>query len=344
MTHSPGIRRRRRATAASALLLAASLTAAGCSSGSGQDSAAGAGSKAVAPAGAPGGSGAKDDSPGARGSGSGPGGTPATGAVTPAPATYLVRTAELTVRTPHVADALAKARELAAAAGGYAGDEDTTVEARGHTQSSIQLRVPTAGYDRLLTGLAALGTLIGRTVNVEDVTGEVVDVGSRIKSQQASVARVRALMERADRLGDVVALEGELSTRQAALEALQAQQASLKSRTDLATVTLRLTEPPVRAAAPEPDRDDGFWGTVGDALGDGWKAFSTTVRTMLVVLSVTLPFLVAALLIWSVARSARRRLPRRSVTAPPPPFVPASLRAPATAPAAPGEEPEPSES
>ncbi|HEY5837094.1 DUF4349 domain-containing protein [Streptomyces sp.] len=335
-------RGRRGAGALFALLLAGSLAVAGCSSSGGSDSSSASADKA-APA-RPGGGRAQADSPsGATGDDAAPGGRPTTGARTPAPATYLVRTAHMTVRTPHVEDALNKARDLAAAAGGYAADEDTSVDARGHTRSSVQLRVPAAGYDRLLTDLAGLGTLLERRVSVADVTGEVVDVESRIKSQQASVARVRALMDRAARLSDVVSLESELSTREAALESLEAQQATLRSQTDLATVTLRLTEPPVRFVPPKPAAHDGFWTAVGHALEDGWHAFYLALRGTLVVLSVTLPFLLAGLLAWFAYRPVRRLLPRRR---PARTVAHASLHAPdgrpwqVPAPASHGEEPE----
>ena len=65
---------------------------------------------------------------------------------------------------------------------------------------------------------------------------------SRIKTQRASVARIRELMDQATKLSDVVTLEGELSSRQADLESLLAQQTSLKDRTSLATITLSLSE------------------------------------------------------------------------------------------------------
>ncbi|MYS22415.1 DUF4349 domain-containing protein, partial [Streptomyces sp. SID4948] len=214
----------------------------------------------------------------------------------PAPAGYLVRTAQLSVRTPHVERQLAAARACAADAGGYAGDEDTSVDAHGRTASSVQLRVPPAAYDRVLTELAGLGTLLGRKVSVQDVTGQVVDVNSRIASQRASLVRLRALMDHAQQLSAIVSLENELTTRETNLEALEAQQASLKSRTDLATITLRLSEPPARPAAPKPPRHHSFGASVGDALGDGWHAFWVTLRGALVALSVALPFLAVALL------------------------------------------------
>jgi hypothetical protein len=313
-TRSAGRRRagaRPRVAAAFALLLAGSLAAAGCgASGSGSSD------RAAAPAGVSqnGGSAADAGTPPAVATGGTPeagnGGAAAGGGrTTPAPTTYLVRTATLSVRTAQVRKQLDAARQDAVRAGGYAGDENTTVDAHGHARSTVQLRVPPAGYDRLLAELGGLGQLLDREVKVQDVTGKVVDVASRVKSQQASVDRVRGLMDKATDLTDVVSLEGELSTRESALESLEAQQQSLKSQTNLATITLRLSEPPARQAPPKSVRHDGFWTVVGHALGHGWHAFYLTLRVLLVVLSVALPFLAVAVLGTLAYRLLRRWLP-----------------------------------
>ncbi|WNI18493.1 DUF4349 domain-containing protein [Actinacidiphila sp. ITFR-21] len=316
----------RRVGAAGALLLACALALAGCGSsgGASSDSAA---SAAKAPAVAPGTAAGGQDSADGEDAGSAPaatGGAP--GAKTQAQAqaqaqaAYLVRTTELSIRTRDVEGRLDKARAYAVQAGGYVGGEDTTAVG-GHTASTLRLRVPAAAYDQVVARLAGLGTLLSRTASVEDVTGQVVDVDSRVASQRASVARVRALMDRATRLSDIVSLEGELSTRESALEALEAQQASLKARTELFTITLRLTEPAARTVPPAPAGHDGFWASVGHALGDGWHGFSVTVRVVLVVLSLTLPFLAVAALGWFLYRVVRRRLPAGPGSGP-------SLRAP----------------
>jgi hypothetical protein len=328
--HRPLLRRRRRRTlaaAAGALLLAASLAVAGCDASS-HDSASDAAPNIAQnrAGGAPQSGGPADSASGAKsGANSGTGATSgstgsngsSSGRKTPAPApSYLVRTADISVRTPHVADQLTKARQLAVAAGGYSGDENTTTDSRGSLESTVQLRVPPAAYDKLLDDLAALGTQLSRKVSVEDVTGQVVDVDSRIKTQQASVARVRKLMDQAGSIADVVSLENELTTRESALESLEAQQASLRSRTDLATVTLHLTPPPAKPAAPKPaKKHDGFWQSVGNALGGGWHAFYLTVRGVLVVVSAILPFLALALLAWFAFRLVRRWWPRSTPVA-----------------------------
>ncbi|SMQ19633.1 protein of unknown function [Streptomyces sp. Ag82_O1-12] len=316
---------RRPAPALAALLLAAALALTGCSAG---DDASG-GSSSAADHGA-------DDK---AVSGKGPGGT-GSGAKATAPpklaASHIIRTASLTVRVKDVPKALEQARTGTENAGGYIGDETTTRDAEGHERTRVVLRVPVEKYDEVLTGLEGTGKLLDRSAKAEDVTDQVVDVESRITTQRASVARIRELMDRATKLSDVVTLEGELSTRQADLESLLARQKSLKDRTSLATITLSLSETPVKKAAE--DDDPGFV----DALAGGWSAFVTMLRWLAVAFGAVLPFAaVAALIVLLWLRVVRPRLPRRPAPAPSATALgplPTARPAPeATQPRAPGE-------
>jgi uncharacterized membrane protein len=292
-------------------LLAASLAVAGCGSGSSSDSDAASSARdgaAAADAKAP---------EAASGSGSSNSKSSKTTNLT---TSYIVRTATLTVEAKNVADALAKARTLVTGAGGYVGDESTSLDKDGLEHSRVQLKVPGDGYEQVLGDLAELGKLTDRKVNAQDVTSQVVDVQSRIKSQQASIARLRILMGKATKVDDVVTVESELTSRESDLEALEAQQASLKERTSMATITLVLTEP--SAVAP-PKKDDGVWASVGDALGAGWHAFYATFRAILIALAAVLPFAALAVAGWLVWRTLRRRTP--APPAPEPVAVPAAV-------------------
>jgi len=118
----------------------------------------------------------------------------------------------------------------------------------------------------------------------------VVDTASRVRSQQRSVARVRALLDEADTVGQVVQVESELARREADLESLEAQLARLKDVTDLATIEVTLVG---RDAA----------GTGDDALGfipglrGGWDAFVEAVLVGLTVVGAVLPFLLTGALL-----------------------------------------------
>ncbi|WP_406012798.1 DUF4349 domain-containing protein [Streptomyces sp. NBC_00984] len=218
----------------------------------------------------------------------------------------VIRTAALSVEVRNVPKAAAVARSAAESSGGLVSKEETERIDDTHDMSHLVLRVPQGEYDAVLKQLAGTGKLLSRTSSAKDVTDQVVDVESRIATQRASVARVRKLMERAGKLSDVVTLEGELSSRQASLESLLAQQASLEDRTTLATITLDLSEPET-AAKDGGDDDPGFL----DALGGGWHAFVTVLLWLAMAVGAAAPFLAALAVLLLLWRLLRHRLPGR---------------------------------
>lgn len=228
--------------------------------------------------------------------------------------THVIRTTELSVEVRSAPKAAAAARSTVEASGGLVATETTERIDDEHETSHLVLRVPQDSYQEVLRKLTGSGKLLSRSSNAKDVTDQVVDVESRIATQRASVTRVRELMDKAEKLTDVVTLEGELSSRQADLESLLAQQASLKDRTSLATITLDLTEPD----APRKDGKDDDPGFL-DALGGGWDAFVTMFRWIAVAIGAAAPFLATAalvLVVWRVLRA--RRAARTAVAAPRP--------------------------
>ncbi|WP_405610263.1 DUF4349 domain-containing protein [Streptomyces sp. NBC_01508] len=227
--------------------------------------------------------------------------------------THVIRTATLSVEVKSVPKALARARTVALGAGGVVEDETTERVDDTHVASNVVLRVPEAEYDSVLTELAGTGKLLARTANAKDVTEQVVDVNSRISTQRASVNRVRKLMDQAEDITDVVALETQLNTRQAELESLLAKQASLADRTTMATITLDLSERTEREKDPGND-DPGFL----DALGGGWDALVTVLRWIVVVLAAILPFVVALAVLFGLWLLFGVRLRRTRTPAPTP--------------------------
>ncbi|MGW0464680.1 DUF4349 domain-containing protein [Streptomyces sp. NPDC003027] len=292
----------RGARRAAVALLTASLALAGCGA---SDDAGSKRSLSDAKA-APGPEGAADRAP-ASGEERDQGQGPAAEKPAAVPRQHIVRTAELSVEVGDAEEALATARRVTEAAGGHVSNESTERVDGTHVASRVVLRVPQERYESVLRELAGTGRLLSRTADAKDVTEQVVDVESRIATQRASVERVRKLMDRATGLSDVVTLEGELSRRQADLESLLAQQASLKDRTTLATITLELTEKETERAERDDDRP-GFL----DALAGGWSALVTALAWVGVVLAALAPWLALGAALYAVWRwLVRPRLPRR---------------------------------
>ncbi|WP_329498734.1 DUF4349 domain-containing protein [Kitasatospora herbaricolor] len=336
--HRPGV--------LAAAVLAVAVLIGGCSAEGGRSSS----DSAKAPVQAPQAADAAGKAAGAAPAAPATGGAAGAGAE-PAPAVtadsrLIAYTAQLTLVAKDLDQAMAQARGLAAGAGGYVGKETVSGSAGsgapgrerdgGPLGGQIVLKVPSGSYQKTLDQLAALGKVVSRNSQADDLTQQVVDVASRVQSQQASVERVRALMAQAKSLADVVSLEAELSRRQADLESLQKQQTELTAKTSLSTITLELRR---EAAAPPPaaepaKKKDGFWASVGSALGGGWHVLSMIVKGLLIALAAVAPFLlVLAPLGWMLWYLGRRRKAARPDGAP---------QAPARGPwSAPGDGPDP---
>lgn len=209
----------------------------------------------------------------------------------------LARSASLTLRSDDVAGDAAKVRSVAARAGGYTGSE-----LAGDDTATLTITVPGDKLDQVLDQLAGIGEVTGRELHVSDVTEEVADVDSRLATQRASVARVRALLARARTISEIVAIEGELTSRQSELEALLARQKALAGMVAMAPVTVSISS---RDADDEPPA--GFLG----GFERGWAAFVGATGVLLTVLGASLPFVLvlgvpAALVLWWLVR--RRRM------------------------------------
>ncbi|MFE9562999.1 DUF4349 domain-containing protein [Streptomyces sp. NPDC006487] len=306
---------RRSATALAALSLTGALVLTGCASGGDEKA-----SKADAA------STQQREAVGEGGAAAAASGAPAPDAdksrpQAPAVRTQIIRTATLGVETADVQKATAGARTAAENAGGYVGNEGTTRAPDGSMTSTVTLRVPGERFDAVLAAMEGAGKLLERKVEAQDVTQKVADVDSRVKSQQASVVRVREMMEKASGLTEVVTLEAELSKRQADLESLLAQQTALKDQTSLGTITLTFSEPGKQPVKEKEKPDPGF----SDALIGGWKVFAAAVLYLLMALAAASPFLLSGAFLllgfrqyrkWRPAKQkpgpAARRLPAQS--------------------------------
>jgi len=218
------------------------------------------------------------------------------GAAQPAVTRAIVRTAFLSVETPKVDEARQKVSTIVTGLRGLIATENSGIDADGNVaRAELVIRVPSASYDvavrRLQTELDGKVTQIRQ--ESADVTEQVVDVDSRIATQRAGLNRMRALLAKANTIGEIVSVEGELTRREADLESLLAKQKALAGQTELATITLTLAKP---GEAPAPEEDDrGF--LVG--LKNGWNAFSSTISALATAAGALLPFalLLTALLL-----------------------------------------------
>jgi hypothetical protein len=223
----------------------------------------------------------------------------------------IIYTASLTVRAASLTRAATEATELARAAGGYVAAENTALNRAHPDQStvSVQLKIPVAGYQRVLGALSSLGTRQAESQHAQDVTQTVADVTSRVASAQAAIAQLRKLLARAGSVSSLLDVQNQINTDEASLEALQAQQRALAHETTFATISLLLTAKPV--VAVKKNKPAGFL----RGLAAGWHGLVRVVVALLTAAGAALPFAVILAVAGYLGWRGRRWLLRHRAAA-----------------------------
>jgi hypothetical protein len=133
----------------------------------------------------------------------------------------LIQRAELRLATSSPEDTGKAAAKIAKELGGYA--QSTSYE-------TVVLRIPAKDFDEALDRLAKLGHVLARSVHAEDVTEEVVDVRLRLKNALALRDRLAQLIEKAEKIEDILKIEAELTRLRTEVEKLEGRLKVLEHR------------------------------------------------------------------------------------------------------------------
>ncbi|MFI6902988.1 DUF4349 domain-containing protein [Nonomuraea sp. NPDC050394] len=221
----------------------------------------------------------------------------------------IIYVATLTVRARDVTAAADRAKTLVTGAGGHLSKEESSAAEQREASATLEFKIPPARYQEVLTVLGRdLGKRLSMSQGTQDVTMEVADVNSRLKSAEGALASLRSLLGKAKTIGQVLQVEREIQNREAELESLQARQKELAAQVGMATVTLRLVGPAAEVLPPDDD-PPGFLG----GLAAGWRALVDFLKVVVTVVGVVLPWLLivapVVLLVIFLVRRGRTRGP-----------------------------------
>lgn len=221
----------------------------------------------------------------------------------------IISTGNVALRSDDVAQAVFDIGKVVDSLRGEVEEKNTETDKTGEVvRSRMVLRVPTADYADAMTALEGSADLISSGGSSKDVTTQVLDVDIRVQVQRRSIQRIALLLDRAESIRDIVAIEAQLSQRQADLASLEKQQDVLADQTAMSTITVSVERTKEPAPAAEQDEDEAGFLTGLDAGWDALKTFAVGVATFLgAVLPWTLVLLVLGLPGWTLVRRLRRR-------------------------------------
>lgn len=146
--------------------------------------------------------------------------------------------------------------------------------------SRLEIRIPAARLDEFIVKVGEVSNITNKEERVEDVTLQYVDLESRKKALTTQQERLLELLEQAETVEDIIAIEQKLSDVRYELESMESQLCTLNNQIDYSTINLNIEE--VRRLTPTQEKSvwdkikNGFGNTIyriGEDIEDGFIWF-----------------------------------------------------------------------
>ena len=158
----------------------------------------------------------------------------------------LIRTVHLDVETYDFETLMKKLEDHISALAGYIEQSDISGNSiqndysRRHAYMTV--RIPSTDLDRFISSVQADGNITNKSESTNDVTLQYSDLESRKKSLTIEQDRIWALLEKADTLESVIALEERLSEIRYELESMESRLRLYDNQVEYSTVHVNVQE------------------------------------------------------------------------------------------------------
>lgn len=157
----------------------------------------------------------------------------------------LIKTISLRLETTDFQKSIVLIGEKVNAVGGYiehSGVSGNSVGSDGQRYADYTLRVPQEKLDEFAESIKEAGSITYREDDVRDITLDYTDVESRLRSLQIEQARLWELLEKADNIETIVAINERLSEVNYQLDSYESKLKVYDNRVAYSTVDLTVNE------------------------------------------------------------------------------------------------------
>jgi hypothetical protein len=176
----------------------------------------------------------------------------------------IMQSGALSIRVADADDAVGTIRDIAKSHGGFVTNVSLYGGVRGSKSGTLTVSVPFVRFDEAMAEIKKVASLkLSETVSGNDVTEAYVDLTARIDNKRAEEQAYAGLLERAQKMSDIIELTQALSKVRSDIESMEGQKRYYDSRTTMATITVSLSED---VTTPIPV-SDGFrpWQAIKDS-------------------------------------------------------------------------------
>jgi hypothetical protein len=250
---------------------------------------------------------------------------PAFGGGEETPDRSIIKTGEITVEVENVPETTGAVRALALELDGFISQ---SFQGEFEDTATLTMRIPADRFDDALAAIRELdGEVKAEATNEEDVTAVVIDIEARLENLNAAEAEYRELLDRAETVEDILAIQNQLFAVRGEIEAYEAQLEYYTDQVDLATLTVSLipTPEPIQQASEDFHPAAIVEEAVASLVSFGQWLVEAGIWFLIVGIPALIVFGIVAFVAWRVVRRIR---PARPSAPPPAPTAEAGTRPP----------------
>ena len=232
----------------------------------------------------------------------------------------LIRSVDLSLETDAFDQLLKTLTDKIGELGGYVEQSDISGNSLNYRNelipryASLKVRIPIDRLDGFISVVEANGNITNKSETTQDVTVQYSDLESRKKSLTVEQERIWALLEKADTLESVIALEERLSEIRYQLESMESQLRLHDNQVDYSTVNLYVHEIK-EAASFTPTEPEGIGQRIGKGFTKNLNAVSRGVTGFIIwflaASPIWVPLAAAVIVILLILRRSKRRMQER---------------------------------
>ena len=186
----------------------------------------------------------------------------------------LILNADLSLETQDFEKSAADIEKMTAEAGGYI-ESSGTYGDTGSRSANYTLRVPQEKFEQFYTQLGENMHVVSRSRSSEDVTEQYTDIETRLATLQTKHERLLSLLEKADKMEDIISLENALADCEYEIDSLTGSKRRYDDLVGFSTFYINLREVQTLTATAD---GTGFGAQLSQAAKTGARGLADVVR------------------------------------------------------------------
>lgn len=180
----------------------------------------------------------------------------------------LIKTGNLVLESGHIEKSKTHLDRAIQSLDGYYDNEQFSKSGYEY-RYSLTVRIPAKNFDRMLQAIYnGDDEIVSKNIKTDDVSGEYIDLETRLKSKRAYLTRYEAFLSKAKTMDELLQIQEQIRELIEEIESQEARLSFLDDQVGYSTLDIELYKPlshPVTSS-----EEPGFWEKAKNALAKGW--------------------------------------------------------------------------